>query len=389
MSKETDYDRILAVERFQKGESPKSICASLGRSTSWLYKWVDRFDPNDPEWWQDRSTRPFSSPQRTPAEIEEIIKIVRLNLYNHDLFCGAQAIQWELEDFGVEPIPSERTINRILSRNDLTHRRTGRYEPKGTPYPTLPSGRPNQTHQADLVGPRYLRGPIRFYSQNAVDTATGRGSAEPLSGKNSQSIINSFWAIWLRLGIPENLQVDNTLCYRGSHRYPRGMGALIRLCLQLGIELWFIPLAEPWRNGVVEKFNDHYGQKFLKKITMRSFDELAAGSMAFEERHNHRYRYSKLGGKTPSMALIDAKADLSFPPQQGPPTHPLPKPEEGSYHIVRLIRGNMKLDVFGELFSVAPELQYEYLIATVDVKEQKLKVFWDHSQVDQFQYKLR
>jgi hypothetical protein len=27
-------------------------------------------------------------------------------------------------------------------------------------------------------------------------------------------------------------------------------------------------MAEPWRNGVVEKFNDHYQQRFLGKIPM-------------------------------------------------------------------------------------------------------------------------
>jgi len=32
-----------------------------------------------------------------PNEIEEIVTMVRLNLYNQDLFCGAQAILWELE----------------------------------------------------------------------------------------------------------------------------------------------------------------------------------------------------------------------------------------------------------------------------------------------------
>ena len=98
--------------------------------------------------------------------------MVRLNLYNQDLFCGAQAILWELEDLGVSPLPSLRTINRILERNDLTHRRTGKYEPKGTPYPKLPALLPNQTHQMDLVGPCYLTGPIRFYGLNAIDTAT-------------------------------------------------------------------------------------------------------------------------------------------------------------------------------------------------------------------------
>jgi hypothetical protein len=63
--------------------------------------------------------------------------MVRLDLYNHGLFCGAQAIRWELEDLGVSPLPSLRTINRILSRYELTHRRTGRYEPTGRKYPAL------------------------------------------------------------------------------------------------------------------------------------------------------------------------------------------------------------------------------------------------------------
>jgi len=49
----------------------------------------------------------------------------------------------------ISPLPSLRTINRILERNELTHRRTGRYSPKGTPYPALPSAGANDTHQAD------------------------------------------------------------------------------------------------------------------------------------------------------------------------------------------------------------------------------------------------
>ena len=103
--------------------------------------------------------------------------MTRLNLYNQDLFCGAQAIRWELEEQNVQPLPSLRTINRILSRNDLTHRRTGRYEAKGARYPNLPAKVPNFRHQADFVGPRHLRGKagtLRFYSMNVVDLNTGR-----------------------------------------------------------------------------------------------------------------------------------------------------------------------------------------------------------------------
>jgi hypothetical protein len=132
--------------------------------------------------------------------------MVRLNLYNQDLFCGAQAILWEMEDLGVKPLPSIRTINRILSRHELTHRRTGKYEAKGTLYPKLPSILPNQSHQADMVGPCYLKGPVRFYSLNVVDMATVRCGLYPSLSKAGQSILDGFWSIWMRMGIPDHIQ---------------------------------------------------------------------------------------------------------------------------------------------------------------------------------------
>ena len=72
----------------------------------------------------------FGNTQRSPTEIEQIVIMVRLNLYNRQLPCGAQAIRRyleHLEDGIVTPLPSLSTINRILSRNGLTHRRTGYY----------------------------------------------------------------------------------------------------------------------------------------------------------------------------------------------------------------------------------------------------------------------
>ena len=391
MGRDSKHERQLAVRRFINGEKPSAICASLGRSRSWLYKWVNRFDPSDLSWCESRSTRPNSNLNRTLREIEELVKMLRLSLYNDpgDLFYGAQAILWEMEDLGVTPLPSERTINRILARHDLTHKRTGPYEPKGTPYPVLPVGRPNQTHQADLVGPRYLKGPIRFYSHNGVDLATGRCGVEPIPGKNSQNIINGLWSIWGRMGIPENLQIDNEASFYGSRRYPRAMGSLIRLCLHNGVEPWFIPMSEPWRNGVVEWFNNHHKQKFLRKITITGWDELVELSLAFENRHNNRHRYTKLGGKTPQKALAASGATLVFPKEETPPVHPLPKPETGRYHLVRMIRSKLRIDIFGETFPVAPELQYEYVVATIDVKEQRLKLVHNNVQVDEFDYKLR
>ena len=389
MKKKILQQRVVAVQRYRAGESPHSICASLGKTKPWLYKWVSRYTPGNPAWCDDQSRRPCSSPFRTPAEIERIVEMVRLNLYNKGDFSGSQAIQWEMIDMEVQPVPSLSTIGRILRRRELTHRRTGRYTPKGKKYPELPTLLPNQTHQVDLVGPCFLTGPIRFYSLHAVDTAINRCGIEPMPSKAAQSILDAVYALWLRMGIPENLQVDNELAFYGSPTHPRGMGPLIRLCLRYGVKLWFIPPSEPWWNGVVEKFNDHYQQKFLDKVTMASMPQLRQESLLFEYRHNSTYRYSKIKGKTPLKALAAVRPKLIFPSKRDVPKHPLDKPEEGCYHLVRFIRSNCRLNIFGEIFPAPPEAQYEYVVATVDVKEQKLKLFLDTIQVEEYKYQLR
>jgi len=155
MKNDIQQERIRAVQRFLNGERQEAIYTSLGQSKAWFYKWVERYIADDNSWSESHPSRPLTNITHTSKDVEEIVKMVRLNLYNHDLFCGVQTILCELEDIGAKPLPSLRTINRILSRNGLTHRRTGKYEAKGTPYPNLPSIWPNQTHQADLVGPCY------------------------------------------------------------------------------------------------------------------------------------------------------------------------------------------------------------------------------------------
>src|SRR5712691_4735539 len=118
-------DRRRAIRRYLSGEKAAAICASMGYSRVWLYKWRKRSHATSEEWWGEQSRRPRAVPTRTAREIEEIVTVVRLSLYNRDLFCGAQAIRWELEELGIQPRPSLRTIARILARRELTHR-TGR-----------------------------------------------------------------------------------------------------------------------------------------------------------------------------------------------------------------------------------------------------------------------
>ncbi len=64
---------------------------------------------------------------RAKSEIEEIVTMVRLDLYNNGLPCGSKAIRDKMNEYEVKPLPSERTISRILELRGLTHQRTGWY----------------------------------------------------------------------------------------------------------------------------------------------------------------------------------------------------------------------------------------------------------------------
>jgi len=71
---------------------------------------------------------PMDSTSFSKVEIEEIVATVRLNRYNRGRTHGANAILQEMEYMGVRPLPSLRTIARILTRLGLSNGRTGHYQ---------------------------------------------------------------------------------------------------------------------------------------------------------------------------------------------------------------------------------------------------------------------
>lgn len=58
-------------------------------------------------------------------EMEDIIVMERLYLYNRSLPCGASVLYKRLKQCGVINVPSPRTIHRILHKHCVTNGRTG------------------------------------------------------------------------------------------------------------------------------------------------------------------------------------------------------------------------------------------------------------------------
>ena len=63
------------------------------------------------------------SPPRPPEEVEAFVVTARWERYNRNQPCGAAALRERLRTFyHLRPLPSVRTIGRILARHGLTQR---------------------------------------------------------------------------------------------------------------------------------------------------------------------------------------------------------------------------------------------------------------------------
>ena len=192
---------------------------------------------------------------------------------------------------------------------------------------------------------------------------------------------------WKAVGLPDFLQLDNELSFRGSNRYPRSPGLVIRLCLHFGVQPVFIPIGEPWRNGVIEKFNDTYNRKFFRRQWFNSYNHLKQQSKNFQRFHNKHHRYSCLKGKTP-LEVIEQSS--SIPLTLGGNTK-LPVIEEvpdGNIIPIRFIRSNCMLDVFGENFKVSKDLIYSYVKAIIVTEIRTLQVYLEDEFVCSFDYSI-
>jgi len=368
--------RREAVRRRLAGESPTEIAEALGRTTRWVRKWVARHhDDGDAETWaRSRSRAPHRSPAKTSAELEAQILGARSRLVaNPRAQYGALAVQWELRRLGIDPIPPARTIERVLARAGVSRprRRQPGYVPKQVPYPAPIGVEPGTTHQVDMIGPRHLLGADQFHALNLIDVGSHLAGNDIVTELRPPLLARSLAAIWTRVGIPAVAQFDNHANFRGGIQPAwQYFSPIVATCLDLGVTPRFIPLREPWRNGIVEHFNDVWDKSFFRTEVFTGIDHLRAENTAFIEFHNAHHRYTAHGGATPNQIWQD-RLHRPLSNEYQPPTR---LPAQGRIEVVRFIRSNRRVDLFGKRITVAEDQTHQYVTAIIKVRAKKVIV---------------
>lgn len=385
--------RQTAIRLRLAGESVESICSTLKRSKPWFHKWWNRYLAMGPEGLYDLTRANHQVARQIPPHIERAVLSVRRRRearatpqtrYGQ---IGAGSIREELRALGLTPLPSVRTIGRILKRAGLTNPSVRLARPLAqSDYPGPQAQDSNQVHQVDVVGPRYLKGDkTRYYFLVCKDVFDQAVSLELVKGRRMDGVLAFLIRAWQQLGLPEKVQFDNGREFCGFGHAARYLSRVIRLCLRLGIEPIFIPFGKPQRNGSVENFNGWFQPVLLKRPYRRPGDlrrQLRLLMTTANEQHVH----PQLGYKTPvqyrrGKRLRVLPANFSLDDQKIPICM-------GKVTFIRLVSAEGHINILEQRFKVGKRLKFQYVTATLYTKHQTLKVYHKGCLGKQFDYHL-
>jgi len=375
--------RKEAVRRRQAGESAQEVAVALGRTSRWVRKWTARAETEtgNQAWAKGHSRAPLTSPTRTPDALRQAILDARARLVlNPRAQYGPLAVAWELRRMGVEPIPPRWTIERVIAAAGLARprRRQAGYVSKGVPYPNHLDPEPGAVHQIDMVGPRHLEGAIEFHALNLIDVGSHAAASTILGVPRPTQVAAGIAQMWGALGVPAVAQFDNHSNFRGAIPPAWSMfGPVVATCLDLDVVPRFIPLREPWRNGVVEHFNDVWDKSFFRTDRFRGLEHLVAENSAFVAFHNEHHRYSAHAGASPD----EVWAGRTYEPLLPGYAVPTILPAKGRIEVVRYIRSNRRLELFGKRVTLAEEHTHQYVVATIRVRAKEITVVNLHGEI--------
>ena len=310
----TVHGRKLIVERHRAGWKQAHIAAAMGISRKCVRTWITRYAAEGEAGLADRSSRPHTSPTRTPTVVEDRIVELRGRERRGPAWLGAEL-----------GVPA-RTVSRVLARRGeprlcaldpmtgeviRSSKQTAiRYE-RSRPgelvhmdvkkLGRIPDGGGWRAHGRAAGSTSRDRATRAGYDyvHSLVDDHSRLAYSEVLpdeKGTTCAAFLARGAAYFAEHGIPriERVITDNAWAYKHS---------LKAVCAQLGARQKFIKPHCPWQNGKVERLNRTLTTEWAYRQIFTSNDERAAALAPWIEHYNTVRRHSALGGLPPISRL--------------------------------------------------------------------------------------
>jgi transposase InsO family protein len=310
----TVHARRLIIERRHAGWPAARIAEQLGISRATVHKWVRRFHEESWAGLADRSSRPHTTPTRTPVEVEAQILALRALERRGPVYLAGQ----------LRLVAS--TVGRVLRRHHVAplaaidpitgqpvrRRHSGiRYEHRA-PGDLLHIDVKKLGRVPDGGGWRLLgrdatmahrHKPVRIgfdYLHVAVDDHTRLAYVEALPDERDATAAGFLHraVAWFRARGVRVLRIltDNAMVYRRGHTWRA-------VCVALGLRRRFTRPGCPWTNGKAERFNRTLLTEFAYARPWLSNTDRLAVLDSWVEHYNTQRAHSAIGGRPPITRL--------------------------------------------------------------------------------------
>ena len=279
--------RRLIVELDVKDVNVVRFCAQHGISTWFFYDLRRRHGRGESI--EVRSRAPKRVANRTPAEIEDAVVAMRKDLEDQGLDAGPASIHWSLEEAGLERVPSESTMWRILTARGLIVA-----EPAKAPKHAgkrFVASRANECWQTDDTTWSLADG-TEVKILNVVDDHSRLLVASVAEFRVTGAFaLGVFAAAAAILGWPARFLSDNAKAFRH---------VLADALAELGIASRHARAYHPQTNGKVERFHQTLKRWLAKQPAAGTLEELQTQLDLFKLVYNHHRPHRSIGRQRPA-----------------------------------------------------------------------------------------
>ena len=246
------------------------LCRIFGISRKTGYKWINRSTTGDVTPFEDRSTRPHHSPNKTPDNIENAV----VELRKQHPAWGGRKLKKVLETKGLQGVPAASTITTIIKRRGLFNDDTS----SSSKLIRFEHDTPNALWQMDFKG-HFPLSQGRCHPLTILDDHSRFNLLlKACANETTQSVKQALTETFERYGLPDRMTMDNGSPWGNKHA--GGYTKLTVWLMDLGIRVSHSRPYHPQTQGKDERFHRTLKHEVLKG---RHFKDMAECQHAFDE----------------------------------------------------------------------------------------------------------
>lgn len=304
--------------------------------------------------------------RRTTVATEDLILAVRRELKESSALgeYGDAAIERELQARQYTPLPSRRTIARILERRgalDGRRRQRRPAPPLGWYLADVAEGQ-SEVDSFDIVEGLVIEGGTEVEILNGISLHGGLIASWPEGPITARRAAEALLEHWRAFGLPAYAQFDNDTRFQGAHQFPDSIGRVSRLCLSLKVTPVFAPPRETGFQAAVENFNGRWQAKVWARFHHDSLTALQQQSARYVAACHQRAAQRQEGAPPRRAFPASWQSDLQAPLQ-------------GRLIFLRRTGEQGQVQLLGRTFLVDPNWPHRLVRAEVDLDADRISFY--------------